>query len=42
VPEASGRARDALDKAFNRACAPDVPPSCLEVVPAQVRATVGG
>jgi integrase len=27
VPQASGRARDALDRAFIRRCAPDVPPS---------------
>lgn len=32
VPEASGRARDALDKAFagTRVCAPNVPPDVTE------------
>jgi integrase len=43
VPEASGRARDALDKAFDfGACAPDVPPEPGDSIAPQVRRFEGG
>ena len=44
VPEASGRARDALDKAFagTRVCAPNVPLSASGLAETQVRSAGGG
>jgi integrase len=43
VPEASGRARDALDKAFDfGACAPDVPQGPGDSTGPQVRSLEGG
>jgi integrase len=44
VPEASGRARDALGKAFagTRVCAPNVPPDATGSAAMQVRSVGGG
>jgi hypothetical protein len=44
VPEASGRARDALDKAFagTRVCAPNVPRMLPSPAEMQVRGAGGG